>query len=339
MATKLIIQIPCYNEAESLPLTLSRLPRELKGVDKVEWLVIDDGSTDSTGKVALQHGVDHVVRHKGNFGLARAFETGLEASLRLGADIIVNTDADNQYRAEDIPALIAPILAGEADMVVGERPIADLKHFSRSKKILQRLGSWVVRRMSGTDVQDAPSGFRAMSREVANRLNVLGYYTYTLETIIQAGHSSMVVKSVPIRTNAPMRPSRLFSRPAIYIWKSLVTMIRIFIIYRPFKGFALPGLVLAGLGGILFLRYAYFLVLGAGKGHVQSVIVGSLLLGAGGALFIVSLVVDLISANRKLLEKMNLKITSLEREVACLRRDGAEKPDPPSPWPEGPFPG
>ena len=176
-----------------------------------------------------------------------------------------------------------------------------------------------------------------MSREVANRLNVLGYYTYTLETIIQAGHSSMVVKSVPIRTNAPLRPSRLFSKPSIYIWKSLVTMIRIFIVYRPFKGFALPGLILAGLGGALFLRYAYFVVLGAGKGHVQSVIVGSLLLGAGGALFIVSLVVDLISANRKLLEKMNLKITSLQAEMACLRQEREAGGDPPSPWPGGPF--
>ena len=280
--TKLIIQIPCYNEAESLPLTLSQLPREVPGVDLVEWLVIDDGSEDDTAQVALAHGVDHLARHKGHLGLARAFETGLDKALQLGADIIVNTDADNQYRAEDIPALVAPILSGEADLVVGERPISEIEHFSWSKKRLQQLGSWVVRKMSRTSVRDAPSGFRAMSREAANRLNVLGFYTYTLETLIQAGHSYMAVKSVPIRINKPLRPSRLFSNPVSYVWKSLVTMIRIYITYSPFRGFALPGLVFLSLGGLLFLRYAYFLVQGAGKGHVQSVIVGALFLGAGG---------------------------------------------------------
>ena len=329
--SKLIIQIPCYNEAESLPLTLGRLPRELPGVDVVEWLVIDDGSKDGTAQVALANGVDHLARHKGHFGLARAFETGLDTALRLGADIIVNTDADNQYRAEDIPVLIAPILSGEADLVVGERPISEIQHFSRSKKLFQRLGSWAVRKMSRTEVRDAPSGFRAMSREAAGRLNVLGFYTYTLETLIQAGHSAMVVKSVPVRINPPMRPSRLFANPVTYVWKSLVTMFRIYITYSPFRGFALPGLVFLGLGGLLFTRYAYFVFQGAGKGHVQSVIVGSLLLGTGGALFVVSLIVDLISANRKLLEKLNLRIISLESELKHHRNPPPDFDRPSSP--------
>ena len=322
--TKLIIQIPCFNEAESLPLTLSQLPREVPGVDVVEWLVIDDGSTDRTAQVALAHGVDHLARHKGHLGLARAFETGLDTAVHLGADIIVNTDADNQYHAGDIPALVAPILSGEADMVVGERPIQDIEHFSWSKKKLQQIGSWVVRKMSRTTVRDAPSGFRAMSREAANRLNVLGFYTYTLETLIQAGHSYMTVKSVPVRINKPMRPSRLFSNPVSYVYKSMVTMFRIYMTYSPFRGFALPGLVFLSLGGLLFLRYAYFVIQGAGKGHVQSVIVGALFLGAGGALFTVSLIVDLISANRKLLEKLNLRVTSLETAITSQKKKPAQ---------------
>ena len=230
---KLIIQVPCLNEAGTLAIALGALPRKVEGFDKVEWLVIDDGSTDETAALARELGVDHVIRHPANRGLATAFMTGLDACLRLDADVIVNTDADNQYEAADIPQLTAPILSGQADMVIGARPITETDHFSWIKKKLQQLGSWAVRAASKTSVADAPSGFRAISRETAMRLNVFNAYTYTLETIIQAGLSNLRVLSVPVRTNADLRPSRLVKSIPAYVRRSLVTIFRVFVTYRP----------------------------------------------------------------------------------------------------------
>ena len=255
---KLILQIPCFNEAETLPVTLACLPRSVPGFDRVEWLVVDDGSADSTAEVARRHGVDHVVRLPRNRGLARAFSCGIEASLGAGADVIVNLDADNQYDARDIPKLVAPILSGEAQLVVGSRSIETIGEFSPLKKLLQRLGSWVVRIASRTSVPDAPSGFRAMSRDAASQLNVFSDYTYTLETIIQAGQRGMAVSSVPVRTNAALRPSRLMKGIPSYVRRSILTIVRIFMTYRPFEFFAIPGAIslLAGLAlGIRFLYY------------------------------------------------------------------------------------
>ncbi|WP_235949933.1 glycosyltransferase family 2 protein [Candidatus Regiella insecticola] len=237
---KLIIQIPCFNEAQTLAITLAALPRSVVGFDTVEWLIIDDGSQDNTAEVAKAQGVDHVIRHTNNKGLARAFMTGLDACLQLGADVIVNTDADNQYNAEDIPALTQPILQHRAELVIGTRPITTIEHFSPVKKILQKLGSWVVRIASKTDIADAPSGFRAISRTAAQRLMVFNDYTYTLETIIQAGQKNITITSVPIRVNEDLRPSRLVKSIPSYIKRSIVSIIRIFIIYRPFRFFSTP---------------------------------------------------------------------------------------------------
>lgn len=313
---KLIIQVPCLNESGTLAVAINALPREVPGFDKVEWLVIDDGSTDNTAELAKQLGVDHVVRHPVNRGLATAFMTGLDACLRLGADVIVNTDADNQYEAEDIPKLTAPILLGEADMVVGARPIDDTEHFSWVKKKLQRLGSWAVRVASKTDVADAPSGFRAISRETAMRLNVFNAYTYTLETIIQAGVSNLRVGSVPIRTNGDLRPSRLVKSIGSYVRRSLITILRIFVIYRPISFFFWPGLVLAGVGGAAALRFLYAYFTGSGDGHVQSLVIGALCITLGALMLTVALLADMISANRKLLERVNLRLQRLEHRSA-----------------------
>lgn len=305
---KLIIQIPCYNEAETLPITLAALPRKVPGFDTVEWLIIDDGSRDDTVRIAKENGVDHIVCHTRNQGLARAFMTGLEACLHRGADVIVNTDADNQYNADDIPALVAPILEGKADIVVGARPIDTIEHFSPIKKLLQKLGSWVVRIVSRTDVPDAPSGFRAISRDAAQRLMVFNDYTYTLETIIQAGQKNMAIMSVPVRVNEDLRPSRLIKSIPSYIRRSIVTMVRIFIIYRPFRFFASVGLVLFGAGFLLGLRYLYYYFTGRGEGHVQSVILAGVLLGMGFQTFLVAFLADLLAANRKLLEDIRYTV-------------------------------
>lgn len=314
---KLVIQIPCYNEEDTLPVTLSELPREVEGVDEVEWLVVDDGSDDRTAEVAREHGVDHVVRLTRNQGLARAFVRGLEASLSAGADVVVNTDADNQYDADDIPKLIRPVLEGEADIVVGERPIGDMEHFSRLKKLLQRFGSWVVRVVSGTDVADAPSGFRAMSRDAARRLKVFSEYTYTLETIIQAGHKGMAVTSVPVRTNVRLRPSRLMRSLPAYLRRQVLTILRIFVTYRPFFFFATLGLLVFGAGLLISLRFLYFFVTGDGSGHVQSLILSALLMGSGFFLGLVGLLADLISVNRKLLEDLDARLREMEEEGAA----------------------
>ena len=309
---KLIIQIPCYNEEASLPAALKGLPRAVEGVDVVEWLVIDDGSTDSTIEVAKAHGVDHVVRLRVNRGLARAFMAGLDFCIHQEADIIVNTDADNQYNADDIPKLIAPILAGEADIVVGERPVSTIAHWSITKKVLQKLGSWVVRMASGTRIPDAPSGFRAISREAALRLHVFDNYTYTLETIIQAGRKNMAVTSVPIRTNPDMRPSRLVKNIPSYIQRSLFTIVRIFMTYRPFRFFVIPGIILIGIGCVPLARFLYLYAIGQGQGNIQSLIFGTVIVQAGVALFVVALLGELIGVNRQLLEDIRSRLRELE---------------------------
>jgi glycosyltransferase involved in cell wall biosynthesis len=308
---KLIIQIPCLNEAETLAIALADLPRSVEGFDTVEWLIIDDGSTDDTAGVALRHGVDHVVRHPANRGLAVGFMTGIEACLERGADVILNTDADNHYCAADIPLLTTPVLAHQADIVIGARPIDETAHFSWIKKKLQKLGSWAVRIASKTDVTDAPSGFRAMSREAAMRLNVFSAYTYTLETIIQAGQSNLRIVSVPIRTNGDLRPSRLVKSISSYVKRSLLTIVRVFVIYRPLALFFSIGSIFLTAGVILGARFLYFYLHGNGEGHVQSVVFASLLVTLGVLLYMMGLVGDLISTNRKLLEKINLQLRQL----------------------------
>jgi glycosyltransferase involved in cell wall biosynthesis len=300
---KLIIQIPCYNEERSLPVTLGNLPREVEGIDEVEWLVIDDGSSDETAEVARSHGA-HVVAHTHNKGLARAFMTGLEESLRRGADIIVNTDADNQYDAACIPALIRPILEGKAEIVVGARPIELIEHFSFAKKMLQKLGSFVVRMASGTDIPDAPSGFRAISREAALRTNVFNDYTYTLETIIQAGQKNMAISSVPVRVNEDLRPSRLVKIIPSYIFRSLITITRIFVIYRPFYFCFIIGMCFFIPGFLLGLRFLYYLITENSSGHVQSLIFSSILIVVGFQTFILAFIADSISVNRKISEEL-----------------------------------
>jgi len=305
---KLIIQIPCLNEAGTLAIALNALPRKVRGFDSVEWLIIDDGSTDETVKVAREHGVDYVVSHTRNQGLARGFMTGLDACLRFGADVIVNTDADNQYNADDIPALTTPIVEGKADIVVGARPIETIEHFSPAKKLLQKLGSWVVRVASKTDIPDAPSGFRAMSRAAAQRLVVFNDYTYTLETIIQAGQKNMAITSVPIRVNGDLRPSRLVKSIPSYIRRSIGTIIRIFVIYKPFKFFGTIGALLFGAGILLGLRFLWKWLGGEGDGHVQSLILSGVLLGMGFQTFLVAFLADLLAANRKLMEDVRFSL-------------------------------
>lgn len=312
--TKLIIQIPCYNEETSLPVTLAELPRELDGVDEVEWLIIDDGSGDRTVEVARELGVDHVVRMKRNSGLAKVFMAGIDACLRLGADVIVNTDADNQYCADDIPTLVAPILDGTADYVIGARPIMEIEHFSPIKKMLQRLGSWAVRVASNTEVPDAPSGFRAMTRQTALRLNVLSEYTYTIETIIQAGRAGMQIVSVPIRVNGDLRPSRLVKSIGSYVRRSLITIVRVFMIYKPMRFFMMPGAVLFGAGTIVGLRFVYFYAIGQGGGHIQSLILTAILLLIGVQLALFGMIAELLGANRKLLEDIQWRTRRLELE-------------------------
>ncbi|GHX27098.1 glycosyltransferase family 2 protein [Vibrio cholerae] len=318
---KLIIQLPCFNEAETLSIALTALPRHVPGFDSVEWLIIDDGSQDETIKVAKANGVDHVVKHLGNKGLARAFMTGLEASLSLGADVIVNTDADNQYNADDIPALVQPILENRAEIVVGARPIETIEHFSPIKKLLQKFGSWVVRLASKTDIPDAPSGFRAMSRTAAQQLIVFNDYTYTLETIIQAGQRNMSIISVPIRVNEDLRPSRLVKSIPSYIKRSIGTIVRIFVIYRPFRFFGTIGAILFSVGFLIGLRFLWNYLQGNGEGHIQSLILASVLLGMGFQTILVAFLADLLAANRQLLADIRFKTTILtNRETTRMTK-------------------
>ncbi|WP_127901483.1 glycosyltransferase family 2 protein [Solirhodobacter olei] len=313
---KLIIQIPCHNEEAQLPATLADLPREVEGFDKVEWLIIDDGSTDRTVDVARAAGVDHVVRLGHNQGLATAFMRGLEACLKLGADVIVNTDGDNQYRAQGIPALTRPILQDGVQIVVGARPISTIAHFSLPKRILQKLGSWVVRLASGTDVIDAPSGFRAIHRDAAMKLYVFNSHTYTLETIIQAGRQGIPITSVPIEVNPPTRESRLIRSIRQYVTRSAVTVLRILVLYKPLKSFALMAFVLALPGLLAVLRFALFYLAGNGEGKIQSLVIGSGLIAAAAVVFVGGLLADLIAANRVLLAEIRARQITAEIERA-----------------------
>ena len=309
---KLIIQIPCYNEAETLEIALNDLPKQIEGIDEIEYLIINDGSKDNTVEVAKNWGVHYVVSFTRNKGLAKGFMAGIEACLRYGADIIVNTDADNQYCGEDIEKLVRPIINGETDIVIGERPIDQTEHFSPLKKKLQHFGSWVVRKASKSDIPDAPSGFRAYSRDAAMRLNVTNEYTYTLETIVQAGREKIPMMSVPIRTNAELRPSRLFSSMFGYVKKSMLTIVRAFIMYKPLKFFTILGSIpfFAGFGiGIRFLVYMY---MGRSDGHVQSLILASTLLMLGFMTYVVGLQADTIAANRKILEDVQYHVKKIE---------------------------
>jgi len=301
---KLIIQIPCYNEAKTLAIALDALPKHIDGVDEIETLIINDGSSDDTVRVAKEWGVHHVVGFPNNRGLAKGFMLGLKSCLERGADIIVNTDADNQYNADDIPALIQPVLDGEADIVIGARPISAIEHFSIIKKFLQKLGSNVMRRISGTQVQDAPSGFRAFSRHAASSLNVFSRYTYTMETIIQAGMHGLSVKNVPVGVNEDLRPSRLVSSIPSYIRKSVVTMVRIRILYEPMRFFLTLGAVLFSAGLALGGRFIYFYAQGQGGGHVQSLILTAVLLLMGFQTGMFGVLGDLLNVNRRLLEEL-----------------------------------
>jgi len=305
---KLIIQIPCFNEALTLPETLKSLPKHIPGVDQIEILVIDDGSLDNTSEIAKQSGADHVVRLKKNQGLAGAFKAGLDACIRLEADIIVNTDADNQYFSADIENLIQPILKGDAELVIGDRGVANEESFTPLKRKLQTFGSYVVSKASGLNIPDATSGFRAMTRDTAIKTNVLSNYSYTLETIIQAGNRNISVASVPVRTNPPRRPSRLMNGMWDYLLRSGVTIIRAYAMYRAIRVFFTIGLVLIGAGSFLAIRYFIFFVQGQGAGHIQSVILSAILLIVGFQTLLNGLLADLIASNRKMLEIINEKI-------------------------------
>ena len=313
---KLIIQIPCFNEAEHLPVTIAALPRTVPGFDTVEWLVVDDGSSDETAAVARGCGVKHVIELPHNKGLAHAFMTGLTSALKAGADVIVNTDADNQYDASCIPDLVRPIVEGRAQIVVGARPIAAITHFTGVKKLLQKLGSWAVRFVSGTDIPDAPSGFRAIHRDAAMRLNVFNSYTYTLETIIQAGRNNIPITSVPVRVNPDLRPSRLVKSNFNYVIRSLTTIVRIFVIYKPLRFFLLLATLVAVPGFAGILRFLYFYASGNGTGHVQSLIIAAALIACSAVLGIGGLLADLIAANRALLEDLRTRQMRMEIEAA-----------------------
>lgn len=313
---KLIIQIPCYNESTTLAATVADLPRQLAGVDEIEYLVVDDGSADNTVAVARACGVHHVVRFSQNRGLARAFMAGVDACLRLGADIIVNTDADNQYDAACIPELIAPILRGTSDLVVGDRQVEKVSEFSSTKKRLQKFGSWVVRMASGTTIPDATSGFRAFSRAAALRLFVTNEFTYTLETLIQTGHAALAVSAVPIQTNPKTRDSRLFRSIPQYLRRSAATILRIYTMYRPLRAFLFVATLLFAGGSALGLRFVYFHFTAEGPaGHVQSLILAAVLLIVAFMVLLVGMLADLVGANRKLLEDALVRLRRIEYDT------------------------
>ena len=309
---KLIIQIPCYNEAETLKIALDALPRIIEGIDTIEYLIVNDGSRDSTVQVAKDWGIDYVVNFKQNKGLARGFLAGIDACLKNGADIIVNTDADNQYCAEDIKKLIEPILKGQFDIVIGERPIDKTQHFSFVKKRLQHWGSWVVRKASHTNIPDAPSGFRAYSREAALQLNVVNEYTYTLETIIQAGREKIAMTSVPVHTNEELRRSRLFHSMSGYVRRSTGTIVRAFMMYKPLRFFVVTGLIPFFTGVCLGGRFLIYYFMGVGGGHIQSLILAAVLLMIGWQTIMIGLQAYLIAANRKLLQDIQFRVKKME---------------------------
>ena len=309
---KLIIQIPCLNEAETLEIALNDLPKHIDGIDEIEYLIINDGSVDNTVEVARNWGVHYIVSFKRNKGLAKGFMAGIDACLKHGADIIVNTDADNQYCGEDIEKLVRPILDGKADIVIGERPIDETEYFSPLKKKLQHFGSYIVRKASKTDIPDAPSGFRAFSREAAMHINVMNNYTYTLETIVQAGRSSWAITSVPVRTNGELRKSRLFHSMGAYVKRSMITIIRAYMMYRHLTFFSVLGLIPFTGGFLIGLRFLIYWLKGSGSGHIQSLIFASTLMLLGFMTFIVGLQADVIANNRKILEDIQYRIRKSE---------------------------
>ncbi len=317
---KLIIQIPCYNEAETLEIALNDLPRQIEGIDQIEYLIINDGSRDNTVEVAKKWGVNYVVNFKTNKGLAKGFMAGLDACLRNGADIIVNTDADDQYCGSDIELLVRPILEGKSDIVIGARPIDATEHFSPLKKKLQHLGSWVVRKASRTDIPDAPSGFRAYSREAAMQMNVTNEYTYTLETIVQAGRNKIPMMSVDIRTNGELRPSRLFSSMFGYVKKSMLTIVRAYVMYKPLNFFSFLGTIPFAIGLILGIRFLVYMAMGQSDGHVQSLILASTLLMMGFMTYVIGVLSDTIASNRKLLEDIQKRVRKID-----YKQDTVEK--------------
>jgi glycosyltransferase involved in cell wall biosynthesis len=309
---KLIIQIPCFNEEQTLPLTLADLPHEVPGFDVVEWLVIDDGSADRTIQVARAHGVHHVVKLTNNKGLAAGFQAGLDACLKLGADVIVNTDADNQYDGRDIPKLVAPIVAGDADMVVGDRQVETIAHFSPLKKTLQKLGSWVVRQASSTTVPDTTSGFRAYNREAALQMQVVSKFTYTLETIIQAGKLLVAIDHVPIRTNPKTRESRLFPSMGAYVRRNAISIFRIYAQYEPLKVFWGAASVMGVLATVVWARFLVSWIQGEGAGHVQSLILGAVLFIGAMLLFALGVIGDLLAAQRTLSQRTFERVRRIE---------------------------
>ncbi len=311
---KLIIQIPCYNEEITLPLTLASLPKRIEGIDEIETLIIDDGSTDRSIEIAESFGVNHIVRLPNHKGLARTFMAGLQKCIELEADIIVNTDADNQYNSEDIEKLIKPILEKKADIVIGTRPIERIKHFSLLKKFLQKIGSFMIRLLSSTGTEDAPSGFRAFTREAAIMINVFDNYTYTLETIIQSKSKGLIIESTPIRVNDNYRKSRLVKNIFEYIRKSTFTMIRMFIIYRPFRFFAIIGGILFALGMVIWARFLYFYFFASATGHIQSLIFAAILMIIGFQTIMLGVIADLLAINRKLVEDIQIRIKKLENK-------------------------
>ncbi|HOJ01173.1 MAG TPA: glycosyltransferase family 2 protein [Anaerolineaceae bacterium] len=322
---RVIIQIPCFNEEDCLLTTLHDLPRKLNGVDEVFWLVINDGSKDRTVEVAIQNGADCVVSHTRNLGLSRAFQTGLEACLWLGADIIVNTDADNQYNAEDIQKLIDPILQGKADYVVGARPIKEIEHFSPIKKFLQKAGSKVVSRLSQIDIEDTTSGFRAMNRRTALKLNVFNEYTYTLETLIQSGQMKIATVFIPIRVNAKTRPSRLISSTMNYLRRSAIIIFRSFLTYKPLKIFSTIGSIAILLAFVIMVRYLHYYFKGEGTGHIQSLLLAIILFIFGTSAWMFGMQADLISVNRRLIEDVSQRVKRLESKI--LNESAIDLPD------------
>ena len=317
---KLIIQIPCYNEADTLEIALNGLPKRIDGIDIIEYLIINDGSKDNTVEVAKNWGVHHIVNFKQNKGLAKGFMAGIDESLRQGADIIVNTDADDQYCGADIEKIVRPILDGKADIVIGARPIDATEHFSPLKKKLQHFGSWVVRKASKTDIPDAPSGFRAYSREAALQLNVVNEYTYTLEQIVQAGRNKIAITSVPIRTNAELRPSRLFSSMFGYVKKSMLTIIRSYIMYKPLQFFILLGSFPVIAGIILGVRFLIRFFMGNGAGNIQSLILVSLLITVGVMMWVIGVLADTIAANRKIMQDVQMRVRKMDYELEELSK-------------------
>ena len=325
--TKLIIQIPCLNEAETLPTTLAALPRRVAGIDEVEYLVIDDGSDDGTAQVARQWGVHHVVSHRRNRGLAAAFRSGVDRALAEGADIIVNTDGDGQYEGSDIAALVTPILHGQADIVIGDRGVSDNAHFSPLKRAMQRVGSGVVQRLAGTQVSDAVSGFRAISRDAAQRINITTEFSYTTDMLIQAGRKRMAIATVPVRTHAAARPSRLFKSIPRFVMHTGITMARAFTAYKPLRAFVGTGSLIAFIGVLPILRFLWFWMQGDGSGNLQSLVLGGALLVLGTLVAIMGMVADLVGANRKLLEENILRTRKLEDALWALQAQNGQAAD------------